>query len=244
MDAKDPARATLHLLNVMKALRAPDGCPWDIQRTPESLAPYIIEEAAEVVDAIESGDPQAIKDETGDLLLQVIFIAQIFQERGLFDFGAVADTISEKLIRRHPHVFGDRDRSLSGPELDQQWEAIKNREQKTVAERMNPLGHIPSKLPALQKAQKVLERARKNGLPLPGHAAPRKKPAEHSTADGLGEALFALVIQANEAGLDAEQILRRHIRKLLAELDSLYATNGTFDADTESATEGISGRKL
>lgn len=244
MDAKDPARATLQLLNVMKALRAPDGCPWDIQRTPESLAPYIIEEAAEVVDAIESGDPQAIKDETGDLLLQVVFIAQIFQERGLFDFGAVADTISEKLVRRHPHVFGDRDRSLSGPELDQQWEAIKNREQQTCAARMNPLGHIPSKLPALQKAQKVLERARKNGLPLPGPAAPRKKPAEHSTADGLGEALFALVIQANEAGLDAEQILRRHIRKLLAELDSLYATNGPADADTESATEGISGRKL
>lgn len=244
MDAKDPAQATLQLLDVMKALRAPDGCPWDIQRTPESLAPYIIEEAAEVVDAIESGNPRAIKDETGDLLLQVVFIAQIFQERGLFDFGAVANTISEKLVRRHPHVFGDRDRSLSEPELDQQWEAIKNREQKTGAEKMTPLGHIPSSLPALQRAQKVLERARKNGLPLPGPATPRKRPAEHSTAEALGEGLFALVIQANEAGLDAEQILRQHIRKLLAELDSLYGTNSTAATDTESATGSISERKL
>jgi MazG family protein len=225
MHAKDPAQAMLDLLDVMKALRAPDGCPWDAQQTPQSLAPYILEEAAELVDAIETGDVDAIRDEAGDLLLQVVFIAQIFDEGDHFDFADVAESIASKLIRRHPHVFSECDRSLSDSELDHQWESIKRQEKKNPDETIHPLGQIPGKLPALQRAQKLLDRAHKNGIDLPPTHALQNKLPRQPTENMLGEALFSLVKQTREAGFDAEQILRQHVRKLLDKMDFFSTTN-------------------
>ncbi len=217
MPAKGPAEAIIELLEVMNELRSPGGCPWDRQQTPESLAPYILEEATEVIDAIESGNPEAVRDETGDLLLQVVFIARIFEERGLFSFSDVAEGITEKLVRRHPHVFGDSGRTLSHAELDRQWEAIKRRENAPAPETSHPLGHIPSHLPALQRAQKILDRAQKCGLALSGPAVAADTLSDRPTAAELGAALFGLVVRTRAAGFDAEQILRQHLRNLLAE---------------------------
>ena len=118
MTQKNPHNGIDLLLEIMSTLRGPGGCPWDAEQTPESLAPYILEEACELIDAIEAGDKNEIMDELGDLLLQVVFQARIFEENGLFDFDDVANTISEKLIRRHPHVFKEghdvRETSLPG----------------------------------------------------------------------------------------------------------------------------------
>lgn len=235
MHANNQAPAILDLLKVMSRLRAPDGCPWDRQQTPASLAPYILEEAAEVVDAIEAGDEQAIREEAGDLLLQVVFIAQIFQERGSFDFSDVARSISEKLRRRHPHVFADSDRRLSQSELDRQWEAIKNQEKIRSDEKSTPLGHIPVHLPALQRAQKVLDRVHKNGLPeIPLSGSEPLQPDQLSES-ALGESLFNLAIQAQNAGVDAEQALRLHVRKVIARLNK---TSATCPPETSSGKAG------
>ena len=106
MPGRDPCQTLRELLATMHALRAPGGCPWDAAQTPESLAPYIIEEACESIEAIETGTPEMIADELGDLLLQIVFQAEIAAERGQFDFADVAAGINAKLVRRHPHVFG------------------------------------------------------------------------------------------------------------------------------------------
>jgi ATP diphosphatase len=115
------------LLSIMQRLRAPDGCPWDREQTFASIAPYTVEEAYEVADAIEHDDMPLLKDELGDLLFQVVFHAQIACERGAFDFDAVVSAICEKLLRRHPHVFGDRV-ALTAAEQSAIWEDIKARE--------------------------------------------------------------------------------------------------------------------
>jgi uncharacterized protein YabN with tetrapyrrole methylase and pyrophosphatase domain len=213
MHSQNACQAILALLDVMKALRAPGGCPWDAQQSPESLAAYILEEAAELVDAIESGDVDAIRDEAGDLLLQVVFLAQIYTERGLFNFADVAQGITRKLIRRHPHVFENADSALSASELDHQWESIKRQEKPTQDADAHPLGHIPINLPALQRARKILDRAAKIDLDL--HVGTATEPDQTLDADQLGHELFALVCKAQRSGLDAEQALRHHLRKVL-----------------------------
>ena len=216
MQSEKANQAILELLDVMHRLRSPGGCPWDAQQTPLSLAPYILEEAAEVVDAIESGDPTAIQDEAGDLLLQVVFLAQIHSEQSLFDFADVARGISHKLIRRHPHVFEQSNQGLSAAELDQQWERIKRSEKPEADCGSHPFGQIPVNLPALQRAVKVLDRADKAGwlAQLDSHCADNKPLTETE----LGQELFKLAIRGRRAGLDPEQALRHHIRRLLEEV--------------------------
>lgn len=213
MPSENTCQPILELLDVMRRLRSPGGCPWDAEQTPLSLAPYILEEAAEVVDAIECGDPAAIQDEAGDLLLQVVFLAQIHSEQALFDFSDVARGISHKLIRRHPHVFEQNNQNLSTAELDQQWERIKRSEKPTDDCVSHPFGQIPVNLPALQRAVKLLNRADKVGM---------LSQIDHSSADNnplteseLGEELFKLAARGRHAGLDPEQALRRYIRQLL-----------------------------
>ena len=217
MPGCDPCQTLRELLATMHALRAPGGCPWDAEQTQESLAPYILEEACETIEAIETGAPELIADELGDLLLQIVFQAEIANERGQFDFADVAAGINAKLVRRHPHVFAGSTLAVTGDDLGRQWERIKRAEKPEPAHRpLHPLGQLPGNLPALQRAQKLIGRARRTGvdvdcwLPVTATDAPFDE-------ESLGKALLALVGEAERNGLDAEQTLRRTVRNILAE---------------------------
>ncbi len=200
----------------MALLRDPErGCPWDLEQDFASIAPYTLEEAYEVDDAIRRGDFEGLRDELGDLLLQVIFHARMAEEAGHFDFAAVAKAICEKLVRRHPHVFGDAVIEDAAAQT-RSWEAIKAAER---AERgdggpASALEEIPLALPALARAAKLQRRAAREGLAAFVPAAASDESARDLSA--LGDALFALVAQANAAGLDPEQALREANERFLA----------------------------
>lgn len=218
MTKPDPCRALSDLLATMHRLRGPQGCAWDAEQTPESLLPYLLEEACEAIEAIESGHTAAIVDELGDLLLQIVFQAEIFAERGLFDFSDVACAINRKLLHRHPHVFTAAAGTppLSPEEVTTQWERLKQLERTAHSEAsQHPLGIIPGRLPALQRAQKLITRAARKGIALPGPplAAP---PAPTSEAE-VGQLLFTVVAQAEQLGIDAESALRRFVQRMLLE---------------------------
>ena len=151
--------ALLDLVATETRLRGPDGCPWDREQTHASLARHLVEEAYEVLDAIDEGDPEHLREELGDLLLQVVFHAQLAEDAGQFDVDGVARAITEKLVRRHPHVFGDLQVASAG-EVVRNWEAIKREEEG----RTDPMAGIPSALPALQLAAKLQKRAPAGGL--------------------------------------------------------------------------------
>lgn len=197
------------LIEIMRRLRAPDGCPWDREQRHETLTRHAVEEVYELVDAIESGDDEEMCEELGDLLLQVVFHCQLAQEREAFDFGAVVRGINEKLIRRHPHVFGESDvEDVDG--VWAQWEAIKKAEKSgTGRERNSALDGIPRHLPSLLKAEKLIKKAKKAALYDGLVDRESKDPPETSA---LGQRLFQLVAEAHEAGLSADEMLRQEIR--------------------------------
>ncbi len=208
------------LINVMAALRHPEtGCPWDREQTFATIAPYTVEEAYEVQSAIADGDPAQLKDELGDLLFQVVYHARLAEERGWFDFNDVAGAITDKMIRRHPHVFADE----AGRDARTQtaaWEAQKATERRKRAEH-GVLGGIATALPALPRAQKLCARAARVGFDWPDAAAVLDKLEEEVAelraelhqaeparlADELGDTLFVLANLARKFGLDAEQVL-------------------------------------
>jgi len=150
------------LVEIMRVLRSPEGCPWDIKQTHESLKPYLIEEAYEVIDAIDKGDSQKLKEELGDLLLHIVFHARIAAEEGEFDIDDVSETISEKLIQRHPHVFGEDARRISAEEVLANWEHIKA----TTSNDDNyyVLDGLPLSMPALLKAYRIQEKVDRFGF--------------------------------------------------------------------------------
>lgn len=228
MTHKSTLNSLDYLLETMQALRAPNGCPWDAEQTPESLAPYILEEACELIDAIEEGSTELILDELGDLLLQVVFQAQIFREREQFDFHDVARGIADKLVRRHPHVFASSGLSLHTKELDQQWDEIKRSE--ATHNKTCLADHLPRQLPALQRAQKLISKTHRLGRQgeLPETGADALKAGTGPTdgnkdgtldEDILGQALFDLVRTAFENGLDAETALRKATRRAIKKMD-------------------------
>jgi MazG family protein len=201
------------LLEIMARLRDPQGgCPWDVEQSFATIAPYTIEEAYEVDDAIRRGDLPALRDELGDLLLQVVFHAQMAREAGHFDFAAVVEAICDKLVRRHPHVFGDARVRSADEQLDA-WEEHKARER---AERRggapaSALDGVALGLPALLRAGKVLRRAARAGLataPPALDAAWQRFRAEPGAPGHAGALLLAVVRAADAAGVDAEQALR------------------------------------
>jgi len=226
MPPNDPCQSLHELLATMHILRSPGGCPWDAEQTPESLAPYILEEACEAIEAIESGAPARIADELGDLLLQIVFQAEIFAERGIFDFADVAAGINAKLLRRHPHVFAGKATAGSAAELARQWEHIKREEHAAQAAPPHPLGRRPGHLPALQRAQKLVSRAWRAGLPDQQLLSPRER-TTIINEDALGQALLSLVQQAELSGLDAEQVLRRALRKIPTDTRDRHAEEAT-----------------
>ncbi len=197
--------AVERLLAIMARLRDPkDGCPWDLEQDFASIAKHTLEEAYEVEDAIRAGDMAALRDELGDLLLQVVFHARMAEEAGHFDFAAVADAISEKLVRRHPGIFGDAEINTAEEQV-KSWETIKAEERAAKAEGgKSGLDEVPLGLPALTRAAKLLRRAEREGL---GDLAPPSSGAA-LPAETLGERLLALVADAQRAGIDAEEALR------------------------------------
>ncbi|MBO1770747.1 MazG family protein [Agrococcus sp. TF02-5] len=205
----------------MARLRGPGGCPWDGEQTHASLAPYVIEEAHELVEAIEAGDDEHLREELGDVLLQVVFHADIARAEGRFDLEGVARALTEKLRRRHPHVFADVAVDGVG-DVVANWDAIKRAEK---PERDSALDGIPASLPALARAEKVIRRAGRAGLALPEETATDASGPE--TEDELGRALLALARGAAERGLDAERALRTATRELEQRLrDAEAAASG------------------
>lgn len=195
------------LLQVMARLRAPDGCPWDREQDHLTLRWHAVEEAYELMDAIEAGDDHELEEELGDLLLQVVFHCQLGRERGAFDFDKVARHLVDKLLRRHPHVFGD----LKVKDVDQvwvNWEKIKKAEKHgTRHERPSALDGIPKHLPALLRAEKLIKKARR--AKLDNAAAPGGK---RSRAQ-VGRELFELARYAQARGWSAEDLLHLESRK-------------------------------
>lgn len=212
----------VRLLQVMRALRDPStGCAWDREQTYESIVPHTIEEAYEVAGAVEQGEPQAIREELGDLLFQVVFLAQIASERGEFDFDAVAAAIADKLIRRHPHVFATP-QALSADTQTVAWERFKAEERERAGQR-GTLEGITRALPALTRASKLGKRAARVGFDWPELAGVRAKVDEELAelqsavdlneskqrqAEELGDVLFAISNWARHLGLDPEAALR------------------------------------
>ena len=195
------------LLAVMARLREPGGCPWDREQDHMSLRWHAVEEVYELLDAIEAGDDHELEEELGDLLLQVVFHCQLARERGAFDFEKVARHITDKLIRRHPHVFG----KLKVKSVDQvwdNWEKIKHAEKHgTRHARPSALDGIPKRMPALLRAAKLVKKARKAKLMS---ALPRRPTA---TKKQVAERLFTLAQYAQECGWSAEDLLRHEIKR-------------------------------
>jgi ATP diphosphatase len=234
-----PSRDINRLVEIMEALRQPEtGCAWDLQQTFETIVPYTIEEAYEIADAVARGDMRDFRDELGDLLLQVVFQARIAEERGLFDFGGVVEAITQKMIRRHPHVFGQA-RDLSPEQLKALWAAIKAEEKSakngSLREASDDYGEdagaslgglladIPVSLPGLTRAAKLQARAASVGFDWNDAKSVLKKIREETeeieaaidagespaVEEEIGDLLFAVANLARHVQADAEASIRR-----------------------------------
>ncbi|MEO8426670.1 MAG: MazG family protein [Verrucomicrobiota bacterium] len=196
------------LLNIMARLRSPTGCPWDREQDHKSIRFHAVEEVYELIDAIESADDQEMTEELGDLLLQVVFHCQLARERGAFDFEKVCRHIADKLIRRHPHVFGDV-KVKNVEQVWANWEQIKKAEKHgTKHARPSAFDGIPKHLPALLRAEKLVKRARKANL-----LVDRQLSGHGYTKSTLARELFALASYAQRKGWSAEELLRSETQK-------------------------------
>jgi len=215
------------LLDIMATLRSAQGCAWDRQQTTESLKPYILEECYELLEAIDRAHPQEICDELGDLLLQVVFQAQIFSEQGKFTMADVAAGISRKLVRRHPHIFA----MASSDGHEQRWENIKLLERQERGQPLSLAERIPGTLPALKRAQKIVKRIESKAsyaiISEMEHELNQLKLQTSSPIDStgaqqeiIGGLLFQMVQLSASLGIDAEDKLRQTNRKIIAKIDA------------------------
>jgi len=263
-----PSKDIARLIEIMAALRTPGtGCPWDLEQDFRSIAPYTIEEAFEVADAIDRGDPDDLRDELGDLLLQVVYHARMAEEAGLFAFGDVVEAVTTKMIRRHPHVFGDEDARTAGMAKGA-WERIKAeeraaRQQRDRAENAAPavgqgfLDDVPPALPALMRALKLQQKAAKVGFDWTqappildkieeeigelreavGHGARPEIEEEY------GDLLFALVNLGRHMGVDPEGALRSANEKFRSRFHAIEAAlvgqGRTLEEATLEEMEGL-----
>ena len=218
------------LLKIMAKLRSPSGCPWDREQSAQTLKKYLIEESYEALEAIEAGNPKELKEELGDILLQIIFLSRIAEERGEFNFLNVVHDLAEKLIRRHPHVFPNPDHPAVNPKSAQEvvkvWGAVKEREGK-YAKRNSLLDGIPLALPALERARRISDRVSRVGFDWPNSREVWKKVLEElaelrraereassEAIEGeLGDLLFTLVNWARFKGISTEEALRKANRR-------------------------------
>ncbi len=208
MEKNDPIEA---VLKTVAYLRTPDGCPWDRAQTHVSLQPCMMEECAEALQAIDAGDESAMAEELGDVLLQVLLHAQIASERGSFNFSSIAEQLNQKLIRRHPHVFGEASAEHAADALAR-WQAVKLEEKKAKGIALDSEEPLPPALPALAYASAAIRRLEKKGQVLPAI------PEEFNGIDSekaLGGTLFQLVQLARSKGWEAERALRLYARSVL-----------------------------
>lgn len=229
MSDKPPAADIAPLIDVMRRLRDPvNGCPWDKEQNFVSIAPYTIEEAYEVADAIARDDHDALKDELGDLLLQVVYHSQMASELASFSIADVIDGITDKMIRRHPHVFGN---SKSAG-----WENIKATERASASQH-GVLDGVAKALPALKRAEKIQKRAARVGFDWPDINGPRRKIIEEldelerassqdQRIDEFGDLLFAVVNYGRHLGIDAEAALRHGNDKFVRRFEAMESIAG------------------
>jgi len=243
--SSEEGRRLLDLVKVMARLRGPDGCPWDREQTHETLARHLLEEAHELLEAIDAGDSDATRDELGDLLLQVVFHAQMASDDGRWDIDDVARRLVEKLVHRHPHVFGDVEVS-GADEVLTNWERLKAEE--GSGSRVVVDDEIPSTLPALARAAKVQRRAAAWGFEWrtsdSALAALREEVEELAEADPsagaeeeIGDVLFATVAVARKLGVDAETALRRTTRGFAERYGRFVALAAERGLDVASMTD-------
>lgn len=197
------------LLKVAKILNSPDGCAWDRKQTFKSLQPYVLEEAHEVVDAVDGGDDHKIVEELGDLLYQVVFYAEIAEKEGRFTFDDIANTLREKLIRRHPHVFTEK-KTQNLEEITQKWQEIKQSES-MHQDRKSALDGIPKGIPSLMRAQKIIKMILRTN---PDFFSDNKRHLTPLSESVLGRIMVDIVLSAEESGIDAEGALRRSVQNM------------------------------
>lgn len=229
------------LSNLMKQLRAPNGCPWDREQSFATIAPYTIEEAYEVADAVIREDMPALKEELGDLLFQVVFHSQMADEQGAFDLEAVCNALAEKMVRRHPHVFGTGD-DRNADEQTVAWEEMKAQERaaKSTDKPKSILDDVALALPALMRAEKLQKRAARVGFDWPDtdgvldkiieEAREVEDAAREGTHDDLegemGDLIFAVTNLARKLGIDPEVALRRTNKKFMTRFEHVeYVAN-------------------
>lgn len=222
------SQAIERLLGIMARLRGPDGCPWDRAQTLQTLRPYVLEETYEVLEAIDGGDPREHCEELGDLLLQIVFQAQLASEAGRFDFADVATAISDKLVSRHPHVFGDAEAKDAEAVL-RQWVALKQEERRRKGRGGSVLEGVPREMPALARADRLTEKASRIGFDWPDATGARAKLAEElaeldeAVAAGdpaaveheLGDLLFAAANLGRKLGVPPEEALRGAVARFI-----------------------------
>lgn len=252
MDSRNPSEGFAKLIEIVAKLRSPDGCPWDRAQTPQTIAPYLLEETHEVLQAIEEGDDGELRDELGDLMLEAALLARMAEERGAFSITDSLEAICAKLIRRHPHVFGDEaGRPIDSEGVSKRWVEIKAAEKPD----RSALGGVPRSLPALHRAKRVSEKAAGVGFDWPGalevldkveeecaelRAAIAQKNAEASSEE-LGDLLFALVNLGRHLSVDAERSLHQttdkferrfsHVEKRLAEQGKTWGETTLAEMD-------------
>lgn len=221
LDAQD-GTTLARLVGVMRRLLAPDGCPWDREQSFESLRKYVLEEACEVIDAIDAGDREGIKEELGDLLLQIVFQSELARAEGAFAIDDVVEAIVNKLVTRHPHVFGDA-KADDAAQVLSNWEKLKAKEKQG----RGVLSGVPRSLPALVRAQRIGEKVARVGFDWQDSSGSREKVTEElgeldraiaskdaaAIEDEMGDVLFALVNLSRHVEVDAEAALRRTIEK-------------------------------
>jgi MazG family protein len=242
------------LVGIMRALRAPDGCPWDREQTLASLRPFVLEETYEVLEAIESGDPAQLREELGDFLYEAVFLAQISEEAGHFSIGDAVDAISDKLVRRHPHVFA-RDTPdgapLTSEQVIEKWETLKARERaatggQTAVSTKTTLSGVPKTLPSLLRAFEISARAAAVGFDWARPADVLDKIEEEvaevrhevetgatgdlsRAEDEMGDLLFAIANLSRKLGIEPEAALRRANDKFTRRFETMeraFATKG------------------
>ena len=216
------------LKDIIISLRSQDGCPWDKKQTPQSFKSYLIEEAHELLEAIDNNNPAAIKEELGDMLFQLLFINQLYEEQHLFNLSDVAESIIKKMIRRHPHVFGDETVDSDDAQR-QKWNEIKAKEKKLPKSITDLLSNVPKSLPGLRRAQRVSERAAHNGFEwqniseavakLEEEVKELKQAVNNNNQDEiteeLGDALFVLVNIGRLTQINAEDALHNSTNKFI-----------------------------
>ncbi|MFC1595981.1 nucleoside triphosphate pyrophosphohydrolase [Candidatus Margulisiibacteriota bacterium] len=217
-----------HLREIVARLRAPDGCPWDREQTHETLKPYLVEETYEVLEAIDHKDAEGLCGELGDILLHVIFHSQLAREQNTFTFEDVVEKIIKKMVRRHPHVFGDT-KATSVDEVWVNWEKIKGEEQKAGKNKGSVLENVPKALPSLYRADKLQRRAARIGFDWDNIAGAWDKVHEEleelkeiydsndspRIKEEIGDLLFSIVNIARKLDIDAEEALRESITKFM-----------------------------